>query len=505
MRSKILLFITLFLFLKIFNIEYLFATLFEQQESGYLFENLYSLNLQNRYLGVGYVNNAVKEAFSLNFLNPALVYDIAHQEVSISYFPIVSNNNFYYANFSSFLKIKEKKLPLSFSILNFTSAPIEKTNIFNESYGYTFYETINCINFSLSYPLKKLDCNIGFNLKNYFQTIDDYFSYSNNIDIGVLTPLEKQYSWGISYLNVIPKTFGTDKFSPILRASLNHYIVDIFFSNLYLLFEFDLIDFYDFNKTTYRWGIATIYDLLFIPLSLSFSISSYGINLGFDIEVYNLNISYAITKNELAILHRFSLNYKFNFFPEEYHRQFLQKIKEIEKQKKMFLKEVDLKTTELKNLKKEYELQKETAKNILIAKNLIFEKKYIEAKKILEKTLEITPNDPYALEMYSLVKAALDKETIKLLYIEAKNLYEKGNYQLAKEKLRKILDLEPSHNLAKNLLNYCDVFILINEKKYKEAKSLLFEIIKENPDETQAFELIKKVETLIELETTPEE
>lgn len=503
MKNKFFPFILLFSFLQLFNL--LCASLFEQQESGYLFESIYSLSLQSKYLGVGYVNNAVKDSLSSNFLNPALVYDIANQELSISYFPTVANNNFYYANFSSFLKIKEKKIPLSFSILNFTSSAIEKTNVFNESYGYSFNETINCVNFSTSYFLEKLQTNIGFNFKNYFQTIDDYFIYSNNIDFGVLTPLDKSYRWGISYLSVIPKNFGADRFTPILRSSLNHYVADIFFSQLYLLFEFDILDFYDLNTISYRWGVATIYNLLFIPLSLSFSVSSYAVSLGIDIDMYNINISYAISQNSLATLHKFSLNYKFNFFPDEYHSQFLQKIKEIERQKRLFLKEVAKKTNELKNLKKEYELQKETAKNISIAKNLISEKKYTEAKKILEKTLKIIPDDPCALEMYSLVKAALDKENIKLLYTEAKNLYEKGNYQPAKEKLTKLLELEPTHTLAKNLLNYCDVFILINEKKYKNARTLLFEIIKENPNDTQAVELIKKLETLIELETTPEE
>lgn len=502
MKNKFFLFI-LSLLINFFQISY--ALFFEQEESGYLFENLYSLPLQNRYLGLGYVNNSLYDVFSLNFLNPALVYNIANQEITFSYFPTVANNNFYYTNFSSFIKLKKQKIPLSVGILNFTSGLIEKTNIFNENYGYNFNENLTCVNISASYYIKKIHSNIGINFKNFFQTIDDYFNYSNNLDIGVLTPLKKEYSWGISYLNLIPKPFGADNFSPILRTSLNHYIADIFFSELRLLLEFDIVDFYNLDTITCRWGLGTLYNFLFFPLSLSFSISSYGVQMGFDVGAYNFNISYAISYNSLAPSHKFSLNYKFNFFPDEYHSQFLQKVKEIERQKKLFLKEVAQKNNELKQLKKEYKLQKETAKNLSIAKVLISEKKYTEAKKLLEKTLEITPNDPYTLEMYSLVKAALDKETIKLLYAEAKNLYEKGNYQLAKEKLKKLLELEPSHTLAKNLLNYCDAFILISEKKYKEARSLLFEIIKESPEETQAVELLKKVETLIELENTPEE
>ncbi len=101
--------------------------------------------------------------------------------------------------------------------------------------------------------------------------------------------------------------------------------------------------------------------------------------------------------------------------------------------------------------------------------------------------------------LLNIVNSYLSKESTKLLYSEATKLYQEGNYDLAKQKLSKLLELEPENKKAFILLKLTTTQKLILEKKYKEAKSELFEAIKVEPENEEVLELLKKIDTLLEL------
>jgi tetratricopeptide (TPR) repeat protein len=92
-----------------------------------------------------------------------------------------------------------------------------------------------------------------------------------------------------------------------------------------------------------------------------------------------------------------------------------------------------------------------------------------------------------------------DKSTISYLYALATDAYEKGNYDLAIERLNELLEIDNTNKKAIVLLKFCNVQKLILEKKYNDAKSELFEILKLEPDNSSALDLLKKVNTLIEI------
>jgi tetratricopeptide (TPR) repeat protein len=477
----------------------IFCFVFSQQESGYVLEDIFSFPYQTKYLGLGYVNNAVVDTHSLSILNPAIIHRVFYKEINFLYTPLVSGGNFAFFNFTSDIRTQNLYIPISLSVGSITSSEAEKINMFKESYGYNFKETLIYTNFSLSYYLRNYDINLGTNLKTFFQSIDDYFASSANFDFGILTPTKKDYTWGISFLNILPTKFGDEKLCPIIRTSLNHTVGTIFFSEVKLYTEFDIVDFYEINKTSFRWGIGSTYDFFYIPLSLSFSLSYYKVSFGFDIEKDNLNFSYSLGYNLIGFQHSFAIRYQFNFYPQEVKKLAEEELQKIYQYKKDLVQEYTEQKNELQKLKKEQEKQQYITTKLLYAKSLIEEKNYSKAKDVIQEVLKLDPENFQAKEMLYLVNKYLDKSTISYLYALAIDAYEKGNYDLAIERLNKILEIDNTNKKAIVLLKFCNTQKLILEKKYNDAKTELFEILKLEPDNSSALDLLKKVDTLIEI------
>lgn len=138
--------------------------------------------------------------------------------------------------------------------------------------------------------------------------------------------------------------------------------------------------------------------------------------------------------------------------------------------------------------------------NLIKAKNLITEKNYKEAKILLTHILQLDPTNIPAKEMLNLVNSYMSMETAKILYSEAVSLYEKGVYDVAIDKLNRLLELYPQHTQARVLVAICTANKLIIEHKYQEAKNVLFDILQIEPTNEQVLNLLKKIDTLLELE-----
>jgi predicted negative regulator of RcsB-dependent stress response len=489
-----------FVVLLMYFFVHLYGFIFEQQESGYVLENIFSFPQQTKYLGLGYVNNSLLDINSASLLNPALIYKVFYKELNLSYSPLVLGSNFFCSSFTTAIKTKNFYFPLSISVGNITSGEAEKFNILKESYGYNFRETLTFTNFAISHYFKDYDINLGLNFKTFFQSIDDYYASSAGLDLGVVFPLKsKEYLWGISILNFLPTKFGSEKLVPIIRTSLNHRVGKIFFSEVKIYTEFDVVNFYNINEVSTRWGVGTSYDFFYLPISLCFSLSYYQAGIGIDIEKDNFNFSYGFYYNLIGPQHKFALGYKFDFYPEEVKKVVFEEKKVVDETKKEFLEEYKAKKEELKKLKEEYKIQQQVALKLSLAKDYIEQKNYSQAKIVLQEALKISPDNQEVKDMLYLVNTYLNRNTISQLYAEAKKEYEKGNYDLAIEKLNKLLELDSENKSAFVLLKLCNAQKNILQRKYKEAKTELFEIIKIEPDNSQAMELLKKVDTLIEV------
>lgn len=491
----------LFIFLLIILVVNVYPLIFNQQESGYYLENFFSLPQQTKYQGLGYVNNSLLNVNSLSVVNPALVCDVYYKELNIFYQPIVLGSNFFGLNFTTKVDINKIFIPLSFSLLNLNTAKAERMNIFKESYGYEFREDVIYSNLTLSYYFEKISLNTGINFKSFIQTIDDYYNSGVNFDFGIVYPKEGfDFFWGISWLNILPTKYKSDRLPSIIRTSLNQKVGMLLFSEVTIYTELDFYDIYNIEKTTIKWGVGTSYDFFSLPVSLSFGLSYYSASLGVDFTKDNLSFSYGFSFNDLGVSHRFALNYKFEFYPEEVKKVVRDEKRKIEFYKQQMLREKSEKEKELRNLAQLYKKQQKITLNIMKAKDLISAKNYKEAKEILEETKKLDFQNPDVSELLSIVDSYLNKETVKILYTEGLRLYQDGKYNLAKEKFSKLLDIEPDNKKALIFLKLTTAHELILDKKYKEAKQELFEAIKIEPNNEDVLELLRKIDTLIEVE-----
>lgn len=474
--------------------------IFNQSESGYVWENIFSFPTQIEDIGLGNVNNSLKNNFNCININPALGYDIYYKQISILYSPLSFGSDFSIVNYSMPVELNKLKFPLSFQVGKIVSGEAERVNIFGESYGYKFRENFLFNTIAFGYYLQKYDINLGFGIKNVYQNLDEYSAYGTNLDLGFVGALKDNYVYGISWLNIFPINFGTENTVSLIRSGINFEIIKNWFSKIELGLGIDFVNIYDFKYLSFRWGIGGKISFFELPISITGSAGYYGLGFGINFIKDNINFGYGINYNLLGLNHKFGITYKFNFYPEEYISRLQLQRDYMEQSKKDFLSIFEQQNVEAKKRKEESLLQQKILLKLIQAKEFYENKNYLETKKILLEILKLDSNNEVAKEMLKSVNFYLDSNTINNLYIEAKILYEKNKYLESINKLNKILELDEQNVNAKILLRLCLAQQCINLKKFKEAKSELFEVLKLDLNNEIATELLKKVETLLELE-----
>jgi len=114
------------------------AFIFNQQDSGYAWENIFSIPTQVESVGVGNVNNALLKNFNCININPAMMYDVYYKEISVLFSPLVYDSEFSVINYSMPMEINKLRIPLGFQVVRIISGDAERFNSFGESYGYKF-------------------------------------------------------------------------------------------------------------------------------------------------------------------------------------------------------------------------------------------------------------------------------------------------------------------------------------------------------------------------------
>lgn len=494
---KKIFFVYIFIF---FVSQKLVAIIFSQQDSGYTWENIFSIPTQINCIGLGNVNNTLVKNFSSININPAVMYDVYYKEISVLFSPLAYNSEFSLINYSMPVKVSKLDIPVGLQIARIVSGDAERFNSFGESYGYKFNEKFLFTTIAIGYFLKNYDFNFGLGIKNVFQNIDDYNVYATNIDLGLVGPLGAKHIFAISWLNVFPGKFGKDDIVSVIRTGTNFELVKMWFSKIFFSTELDFVNIYNFDYLTIRWGIGSGIEFFKLPIKITFSLDYYGYGIGINIFTDEINFGYGLVYNLTGYNHKFGLSYKFNFYPEEYISR-IQDIKSsLEKQKGDYITTLEQEKVLVQKVKQETLVQQKVMLKLLSAKDFYEQKEYLKTKNVLLEILKLDPQNEVAKEMLNTVNFYLDKNMVQNLYAEAKSFYEKGKYDESITKLTKILDFDPENLSAKILLKLCSAQKNVSIKKFKEAKSDLMEILRIEPTNEEATELLKKVETLLELE-----
>lgn len=477
-----------------------FCFLVEQKDGGFVWENIFGFATQVDEIGLGNVNGVLLKNSGCININPATLWDIYYKEITLLYSPLNYGSDLAVINYSMPLDIGKFKFPFGIQIVRVVSGEAERFNSLGESYGYKFRENFIANTLAISYYVAKEDINLGLGIKNVYQTIDDYSGCGMNFDLGLIGPTKDKYVCGLSWLNVIPVKFGSEETISVLKSGLNYEIFSSVLATIKLCCDIELVNIYNFEYSSLRWGVGSKITFFKLPISISCSYGYYGLMGGINFFKDNINFGYGIKYDLIGLNHKFGIVYKFDFYPEDYIVRVQEEKLSLEEEKQKFVSFFNEQKSVAQKVKQESQLQQKVLLKLISAKELYEKREYEKSKVVLEEVLKMDPSNDSAKELLRAVNVYLDKNVINNLLIEAKTLYEKGKYEDAIGKLEKILSLQEDNVKARVLVKLCSAQKNILSKKYKEAKSDLFEILRLDLSNEEATELLKKVDTLLELE-----
>ena len=125
--------------------------------------------------------------------------------------------------------------------------------------------------------------------------------------------------------------------------------------------------------------------------------------------------------------------------------------------------------------------------------------KYEKAERTLKEILVKIPDDKEARAMLSSVLERLDVNYIQRTYVKMQSFYLEKDYKGVQQEAQKVLVADPGHRGAKLYTLLAKTQVALGLKQYAEAKSILFELLKIDSKNEEAFLLLKRVQTILDV------
>ncbi len=419
---------------------------------------LYSFSANARALGMGRAYTAIAFDSSASYWNPAGLARLVCTEGSFLYVPLFEDTVYYFLGAG---------YPVSYgNVIGISIAGLQTGGVENTEYGSVFDDKHNAYILSYARTISKLD--LGINLKAVNHKMDIYFDTGFGIDIG------SQYKYGKLFLGASIQNIlrphlklknETDKFPTNLKIGAGYK----FFNEKALgVFDLDFINILGDRVHPVRWHLGVEYNpykLFFIRTGLDYK----EVTFGFGIKSSNFSLDYAFGIHTLGPSHRFSFSGRFGLLPTEAQKLIDEKQREA-------------------NIKINYA-------NGLEA---FSQKNYALAKQELNKTLKLAPEYEQAKKLLNKVIISEQCEEARDLYIMALEEKRKGDEAFANELIiqAKVLDKKVEGKLEEEFFFKAHAALRI--KEYKKAKEQLENVLQINPDNTEARDLLIKLEFILQ-------
>jgi tetratricopeptide (TPR) repeat protein len=152
-------------------------------------------------------------------------------------------------------------------------------------------------------------------------------------------------------------------------------------------------------------------------------------------------------------------------------------------------------TFELENVRK----KQQVSQDLLEAQELFDKKDYDGSLKIINQLLELDSRNEAALMLSRKISEATSSTAAKEKYLKALEFYEQGRFTDAIFKADEAVRIEPNYAEAQVLVRQSKAQNYILQKRYQDAKYELVEAIKIKPDDKNILELLKRVQTTIDV------
>jgi len=423
-------------------------------------ENIFLLGVDARALGMGGAYVSVTDGASSVYWNPAGLALLDKGETSLMHVSLWENTIYDFA-------------ALAYPTLDFGSygigairlgtIDVPKRDINNLDLG-TFDNTVSLYTVSVasSFPLYTKG---GLSFKLYNQSIDGNSANGLGLDLGILATPSQHFNWGINLQDLLEPTLqltGQKEKIPFnLKAgiSLNQALGPIS-----LLMAADVDQTRGRQAEFHFGGEVGIESAAFIRGGYDRGYATLGAGVKWNW----LRADYALkTHSDLGETHRFSLTVQFGKSAE--HRR--------------------LARAERNQTQMEISRQKERRQRINSylseAKQMEKESKWLAALESYNKVLALSPDHELATKKAEELRARLESsaptistesskvELVKSTLFKAQELYRKGSYKLAQDRVQEVLEMEPGNAEGLQLQN--DINLASQEKVAQleqEAKSL---------------------------------
>lgn len=462
---------------------------FSNGDGGYPGEYLVSFSGSARGLGMGMAQASLSGQANLAYSNPASIAGLWWKEASFTISPVFGQGQFTVMSYGyPFNNIHA----VGINIIRLTSGDAEKTNVLGESIG-TFSDQQTAI--MTTYARKILpDLYGGINGKIVTQDIDTLSEKGFGADVGAIYYNAAGNVLSLNLINIVPPALGADNFPLIARMG---FAQNIFIRNL--LWAID----YSFNNPIKGPVIGKWYtglDLLW-PEWFHWRVgcNEKQFSAGFGIAVRQIDIDYAMVYHPLDVIHCFTINVRYGFLPEEAEIKVQNDWDTFKKEKAEYFDMVKKENEKLRFERERMKNEQKLAVKFYEARVNFENKKFEASQKILEEIIRDDPAYEEAKKLLAEIKARGDLDTIIRRMEYARDAYKRGAYIDTIVNVNYILEIRSDHIDARVLSYLAQAQLYLAEKKYKDAKGELIEVIKISPDNIEATQLLKRVQNILEI------
>lgn len=442
-----------------------------------------------RGAALGMAQTALSGEENLFYANPASLADMVWQEGSMSFAPMFGQGQFttlgYAVPFGS-------RYVVGAGMVRMGSGDAEKTNQLGENMG-TFSNQETALVMTCALKLSE-KVRLGLNAKLLTQEMDTLSEKGYGADAGIMYAPDPRHRWAASLINIVEPQLGTDRVLMTPRLGTCH---EMFIKRLYGSLDIVLNNASNASSSS-NWFAGVEYQWpgwCFWRLGANEKQGSAG----FGVATRQFDIDYALIWHPLDVVHMLTLNIRYGFevtrAEEKVARDWDTMRREAEDEKAAIEKEQGRLRFERERLEKEKRL---TVK-IIRARQEFEDKKYDGAQKILAEILKEEPLDSEATQLLAEIKGRLDAANIIKRMGYAQKAYKQGEFAETLRHVNYILENQPDHVDARVLGYLAQAQTYLNEKKYKDAKGELIELLKMSPSNTEAMQLLKRVQTVIDI------
>ncbi|OGS21889.1 MAG: hypothetical protein A3J83_04685 [Elusimicrobia bacterium RIFOXYA2_FULL_40_6] len=444
--------------------------------------------------GVGNAFTAHNGNASGSYWNPAGISGMYYNEIDITNCMLFNNTQLLSASFA--YPLNEKNV-FGINIIRLTSGEAERTDSLGDSLGYTFSENLTATYFTFSRKVKdKLAC--GINLKVVNQSLDTYSAQGQGLDAGIIYKSNNETTYGLAVQNIIPVQIGGGPSADTAGANLKAGLMNAFLRDKFIGYLDASMLGLGSSQSALRWAAGLEY-----KVSDSFwlrgGLNTREFSLGFGLMTDKIDFDYAVSAHPIDFVHKLSVNIRYGYTPTEAELKMQAQSEALADERAKYLEEKKIQKAQLREEQRKLKIENWVHTKMFIAQDHFRKDKYTLAEQVLKEVLERDPNHEAAKELLKEINKRTQVNYIAQKYIESMNLYKYNRFSEALETSGLVINLDSSHNGAKIVAFLSRAHIFLQGKKYEDAKSELIELLKIDPNNNEAVVLLKRIQAIVDI------